>query len=63
MITLELTNTQAEDVLFATSMLYQDYVDVMGADYNEAIRRYNDKVDELRLTVKKQIKEQNENSN
>ena len=63
MITLELTNTQAEDVLFATSMLYQDYVDVMGTDYNESIRRYNDKVDELRLSIKKQIKEQNEDIN
>lgn len=62
MITLELTNTQAEDVLFATSMLYQEYVDVMGSEYNEAIRRYNDKVDELRLSIKKQIKEQDENN-
>ena len=58
MITLELTKHQAEEILFATSMLYQEYVELMGADYNETVRRYNDTVDELRLTIKKQIKDQ-----
>lgn len=58
MITLELTDTQAEEVLFATSMLYQEYVDLLGSSYNESIRRYNNTVDELRDSIKKQLKEQ-----
>ena len=58
MITLKLTNTQAQEVLFATSLLYQEYADIMGAEYNEAIRRYNNTVDELRQTIKEQLKEQ-----
>ena len=59
MITLHLTNTQADEVLFATSMLYQEYDDILGSRFNESIRRYNDNVDELRDTIKKQIQEQN----
>lgn len=58
MVKLELTNTQVEDILFATSLLYQEYIDVMGSDYNEAIRRYNNTVDELRDSIKSQIKDQ-----
>ena len=58
MVTLELTNSQAQEVLFATSMLYQEYVDIMGDRYNDLIRRYNNTVDELRETIKKQLKEQ-----
>lgn len=58
MITLELTDTQADEVLFATSMLYQEYVDLLGSSYNESIRRYNNTVDELRDSIKKQLKEQ-----
>lgn len=57
MIKLELTHQQAEDVLFATSLLYQEYTNI-SADYDEAIRRYNNTVDELRQTIKQQIKEQ-----
>lgn len=59
MITLQLTNTQADEVLFATGMLYQEYADVLGSSFNESIRRYNDTVDELRNSIKKQIQEQN----
>lgn len=58
MITLQLTNTQADEVLFATSLLYQDYFDEAGAAYNDRIRAYNNTVDELRQTIKEQIKEQ-----
>lgn len=58
MITLTLTNTQADEVLFATSLLYQDYFDEAGAAYNDRIRAYNNTVDELRQTIKEQIKEQ-----
>ena len=57
MIKLELTNQQAEDVLYATSLLYQEYTNI-SADYDESIRRYNNTVDELRLTIKQQLKEQ-----
>jgi len=57
MIKLELTNQQAEDVLFATSLLYQEYTNI-SADYDESIRRYNNTVDELRQTIKDQLKEQ-----
>lgn len=58
MVTLTLTRKQAEEVLFATSQLYLEYVEDMPSDYNEAIRRYNDTVDELRQTIKDQLKEQ-----
>lgn len=57
MITLELTNTQAQDVLYATSLLYQEYTNI-SAEYDEGIRRYNNTVDELRQTIKDQLKEQ-----
>lgn len=57
MITLELTNTQAEDVLFATSLLYEEYTNI-SAEFDDRIRAYNNTVDELRLTIKKQLKEQ-----
>lgn len=57
MITLELTNTQAEEVLFATSLLYEEYTNI-SAEFDERIRQYNNTVDELRLSIKKQLKEQ-----
>lgn len=59
MITLELTNTQAQEVLYATSLLYQEYTN-LSAEYDEGIRRYNNTVDELRLSIKQQLKEQDE---
>lgn len=58
MVTLKLTRKQAEEVLFATSQLYLEYIEDMPADYNEAIRRYNNTVDELRESIKNQLKEQ-----
>ena len=57
MITLELTNSQADEVLFATSLLYEEYTNI-SAEFDERIRQYNNTVDELRLTIKKQLKEQ-----
>ena len=59
MITLTLTNTQADDVLYATSLLYQEYTNI-SPELDESIRRYNNTVDELRQTIKKQLKEQQE---
>ena len=57
MITLNITNSQAEDILYATSLLYQEYTNV-SAEFDEHIRKYNNSIDELRLTLKQQIKEQ-----
>lgn len=57
MIKLELTNQQAEDVLFATGLLYQEYTNI-SAELDESIRQYNNTVDELRQTIKDQLKEQ-----
>lgn len=57
MIKLKLTRQQAEEVLFATSLLYQEYTNI-SSDYDESIRRYNNTVDELRQTIKDQLKEQ-----
>ena len=65
MITLTLTNEQAEDVLYATSTLYQEYTNI-SPELDASIERYNNTVDELRQTIKKQLKEQeqiNENNN
>lgn len=57
MITLTLTNEQAEEVLYATSTLYQEYTNA-SPELDASIERYNNTVDELRQTIKKQLKEQ-----
>ena len=57
MITLELTKSQAEDILYATSLLYEEYTNI-SAEFDEHIRQYNNTVDELRQTIKEQLKEQ-----
>ncbi len=57
MITLTLTNEQAEEVLYATSTLYQEYTNT-SPELDASIERYNNTVDELRQTIKKQQKEQ-----
>lgn len=59
MITLTLTNEQAEEVLYATSTLYQEYTNT-SPELDASIERYNNTVDELRQTIKKQLKEQQE---
>ena len=56
-IILELTRTQADDILYATSLLYEEYTNI-SAEFDERIRQYNNTVDELRITIKKQLKEQ-----
>ena len=60
MITLKLTNTQADDLYYAAGLLYQEYTNI-SPEYDESIRLYNNTIDELRQTIKEQIKEQNEN--
>lgn len=57
MVNLHLTTQQAEEVLYATSLLYQEYTNI-SAEFDESIRRYNNTVDELRQTIKDQLKEQ-----
>ena len=57
MVTLTLTNEQAEEVLYATSTLYQEYTNT-SPELDASIERYNNTVDELRQTIKKQLKEQ-----
>lgn len=59
MITLTLTDEQADEVLYATSTLYQEYTNI-SPELDASIERYNNTVDELRLTIKKQLKEQQE---
>ena len=60
MVKLQLTNKQAEDVLFATSLLYQEYTNI-SAEFDEHIRQYNNTIDELRQTIKDQLNEQDNN--
>lgn len=59
MVTLTLTNEQAEEVLYATSTLYQEYTNI-SPELDESIRQYNNTVDDLRQTIKEQLKEQEE---
>lgn len=56
MVTINLTEKQAEQLLRATEYLYLSYE--YGADEYEtsAIRRVNDGVDELRIIIKEAIK-------
>lgn len=58
MVTLELTNREAEDVFYATSLLYHEYVDELGSDFNSVIEKHNNEVDELRIKIKQQLEEQ-----
>ena len=56
MVTIKVTERQAEQLLRATEYLYLSYE--YGADEYEtaAIRRLNDEVDELRIIIKEAIK-------
>lgn len=58
MITLKLTRTQADDILHAVGQLYMEYDEKLGAQWNDSIKRYNDEIDALRITIKEQLKEQ-----
>ena len=61
MKTLQLTETQVDEILHCLRTSYLDYNDRMGAAFNDAIKRSNDNLDNIIQTIKDQIKEQ-ENS-
>lgn len=58
MITLSLTNGDIEEILHALRTSYLEYDDRLGASYNDAIRRGNDKLDAIIIKIKEQVKEQ-----
>lgn len=58
MITLELTNTQTDEILHCLRTSYLDYDERLGASYNDAITSYNNQLDEIITTIKDQVKEQ-----
>ena len=58
MITLNLTNGQTEEILHTLRTSYLDYDEKLGASYNDAIKRYNDELDELITSIKEQVKQQ-----
>lgn len=58
MIKLELTKTQADEILHCLRTSYLDYDERLGASYNDAITSYNNQLDEIITTIKDQLKEQ-----
>lgn len=58
MITLHLTNTQADEILHALRTSYANYDERLGAYYNESITAYNKQLDDIISTIKEQLKEQ-----
>lgn len=58
MITLTITDTQAEEILHCLRTSYADYDERLGAYYNQSIEAYNKQLDELIETIKQQRKEQ-----
>lgn len=58
MIKLELTNTQIDEVLHCLRTSYLDYDERLGASYNDAITSYNNQLDEIITTIKRQLNEQ-----
>lgn len=58
MIKLELTNTQADEILHCLRTSYLDYDERLGASYNDAISSYNNQLDEIISSIKEQLKEQ-----
>ena len=58
MITLKLTNSAVDEILHCLRTSYLDYEDRLGAMYNDSIRFYNEKLDELIQDIKDQVKEQ-----
>ena len=56
MKTLHLTETQIDEILHCLRTSYLDYDDRMGAAFNDAIKRYNDNLDDIIQTIKDQIK-------
>lgn len=58
MITLQLTNTQTDEILHCLRTSYLDYDERMGASFNDAISTYNNQLDEIITTIKQQLNEQ-----
>ena len=58
MVKLELTNTQADEVLHCLRTSYLDYDERLGASYNDAIASYNKQLDEIITNIKHQLNEQ-----
>ena len=58
MVNIELTNTQVDEVLHCLRTSYLDYDERLGASYNDAITSYNNQLDEIITTIKKQLNEQ-----
>lgn len=63
MIKLELTNTQADEILHCLRTSYIDYDERLGTSYNDAITAYNNQLDEIITTIKDQLKEQDIHEN
>ena len=61
MITLNLTHTQADEILHALRTSYADYNEKLGTYYNESIASYNKQLDELIGNIKQQLKDQEDN--
>lgn len=63
MVNIELTNTQADEVLHCLRTSYLDYDERLGASYNDAITSYNNQLDEIITTIKNQLNEQEMHEN
>ena len=59
--TLNLTIDELDELIAAESHMYMDYDDERSEQYNESIRKYNDKVDALLNKLKAAYKEAKEN--
>lgn len=57
MPTLQLTNTQIDEILHALRTSYLDYDERMPAAYNDAITSYNNNLDEIITSIKTQLEE------
>ena len=60
MVTLKLTNSAVDEILYALRTSYLDYDERLAAcsSYNSAIESHNNELDEIIQTIKDQIKEQ-----
>ena len=60
MITLKLTNTAVDEILYALRTSYLDYDERLAAcsPFNSAVESHNKELDEIIQTIKDQVKEQ-----
>ena len=63
MVNIELTNTQADEILHCLRTSYLDYDERLGASYNDAITAYNNQLDEIITSIKNQLNEQDTHEN